>query len=152
MESQELMKQFLKAGNRFRKTDLGVLHQGISQGEYIVLEEIHAGSRQNGGIRGARISGILQEMCVLPPALSRLLRSLEEKGLIIRQMDPTDRRNTCVCLTDEGERTRQKGRERMISLGNAIVEHMGEEQIKELIALWNLLADVLEGELKEYNP
>lgn len=143
------MRQFLKAGDRFRRMELGVLHPGISQGEFAVLERICGNGRQCGDIYGARVSDLVREMNISPPALSRTLRFLERKGMVMRETDCRDRRNTCVCLTPYGERIRNEGHERLMEFAQLCVEQMGEEQMKELIAQWNRLADVVQGQLQQ---
>lgn len=150
MESLELMKQFLKVGERFRRMELGVLHPGISHREFVILERIRANSGQYGDIYGAQISDLVREMEISPPAVSRMLRSLEEKQLVVRETDRRDRRNTCVCLTPYGEKIRREGHERLLELAQASVEQMGKEQVEELIAQWNRLVDVMQEQLQRY--
>lgn len=150
MESLELMKEFLKAGDRFRRMDLGVLHPGISHGEFVVLDRIYANSRQYGDLYGAHVSDIVRDMETSPPALSRTLRFLEAKRLVMRESDRRDRRNTCVCLTAYGEQVRNEGHERLMKFAQDSVEQMGQEEVKELILLWNRLADVVQAQLETY--
>lgn len=150
MESLELMVRFLRAGERFRKMDLGVLHPGISHGEFLVLERIHAGSRQYGELYGAQFSDLIREMDVSAPALSRTMRFMEAKKLVTRETDRRNRRNTCVCLTAYGEQIRREGHEVMVSFAQSCVEQMGREEMEELIRLWNELADVVQMELEKY--
>lgn len=150
MDSLDLMKQFLKAGDRFRRMDLGALHPGVTHGEFIVLERIHGNSRQYGEIFGAHASDLVRELEISPPALSRMLRTLEKKGMLVRESDRIDRRNTCVCLTGQGRRVQEEGHKKLVDFARVTVEHMGEAQMAELILLWNRLADVLQTELEEY--
>lgn len=150
MESVELMKQFIKAGDRFRRMDISALHPGISHGEFLALERIHACSRQYGDLYGTRVSDLVREMEISPPALSRTLRFLEGKRLVTREADRLDRRNTCVCLTESGERIRKEGYERLMEFARRSVEQMGQEEMKELIGLWNRLADVMQIQLQTY--
>lgn len=150
MDLLELMKDFLRAGDRFRKMDLGSLHPGITHGEFMVLERIHSYSRQYGEIYGAHVSDLVRELEISPPALSRMLRSLEQKGLLERESDREDRRNTCVCLTGQGRQMRENGHRMLVEFARVTVEHMGEAQMRELICLWNRLADVLQEQIAAY--
>ena len=70
--------------------------------EFAVLEMIHKLSAQHDAIYGAAISD-LQKNGILPSALSRLLRGMEEKGLCVRSIDPKDRRSSYVSLTETGQ-------------------------------------------------
>lgn len=150
MDSLQLMKEFLKAGDRFRRMDLGALHPGITHGEFVLLERIHSHSRQYGDIFGAHASDLVRELAISPPAISRMLRTLEQKGMLVRESDRNDRRNICVCLTEPGRRTQENGHKMLMSFARDTVDHMGEDQMMELIRLWNRLADVLQAELMEY--
>jgi len=43
-----------------------------------------------------------------PAEVSRALRSLEERGLVLREVNPKDRKASVVSLTDEGQRIHEK--------------------------------------------
>ena len=53
---------------------------------------------------GAGISVLAEWMDVSLPAVSRTVRSLEEKGYVVREADSADRRNVTVRLTERGEK------------------------------------------------
>lgn len=67
--------------------------------------------------------------------ISAVLRSLEAKGAIQRETDPTDRRNVLVTLTDAGrehtEKLIRQVRERLIRVFN----EMGEERANSFYEL-----------------
>jgi DNA-binding MarR family transcriptional regulator len=47
---------------------------------------------------------LTRELGVTPPVVSRMLKSLRERGLVVRARDPDDRRGWLVSLTTEGRR------------------------------------------------
>ena len=145
MESMDLVKQFMKAMARFRKMDYSVLHPGAGNGEFAALISRH--SRQCGALYGVYVSELLKVMDVSAPALSRLLRSMEQKGLCVREIDPEDRRSTCVHLTPKGQQARDKGHTLMLGFASRVVDGMGEEEFRQMIALWNRFGDVMEEEI-----
>lgn len=49
-------------------------------------------------------SAIAEAACLLLPSLTRILKTMEAEGLLIRATDPGDRRKTMVTITDEGRR------------------------------------------------
>ena len=147
MESMDLVKQFMKAMARFRKMDYSVLHPGAGNGEFAALELISRHSRQCGALYGVYVSELLKVMDVSAPALSRLLRSMEQKGLCVRESDPEDRRSTCVHLTPKGQQARDKGHTLMLGFASRVVDGMGEEEFRQMIALWNRFGDVMEEEI-----
>jgi len=44
-------------------------------------------------------------------SLTRILKSMQEKGLIMKKKDPSDKRTVLICLTDEGRIKKEKARE-----------------------------------------
>ena len=147
MESMDLVKQFMKARARCRKMDYSVLHPGAGNGEFAALELISHHSRQCGALYGVYVSELLKVMDVSAPALSRLLRSMEQKGLCVREIDPEDRRSICVHLTPKGQQARDKGHTLMLGFASRVVDGMGEEEFRQMIALWNRFGDVMEEEI-----
>jgi len=56
-------------------------------------------------VKGERIQAeIAAILCVTPPVVSRMLRALEDQGLVQRRRAPHDARCKLVSLTAEGER------------------------------------------------
>lgn len=76
---------------------------------------------------------LLQAAALSQPALSRMLKRMEDRGLIERDSCPGDGRSTVLSLTDEGARIqRSAGR----AHGKNIARHMwaalNEEELKDL--------------------
>jgi len=53
-------------------------------------------------------------------SLSRLLKTMEEKGLIYREADPDDRRKVRIALTKKGRTKKEKSRETVLRFNEAI--------------------------------
>jgi DNA-binding MarR family transcriptional regulator len=65
------------------------------------------------GLRGPITLGQLAiRERVTPPSITRMVASLEERGLVRREADPTDRRIARISLTADGTRTVQRTRTR----------------------------------------
>ena len=60
----------------------------------------------------------------LPPAVSRTLRGLEEKGYVERSADKKDRRNTYISLTEQGWKKGEEVRDRMHAVSYT---HLGSD-------------------------
>lgn len=82
-----------------------------------------------GGDGKITISELAAKAGVLPSAISRTLRGLEEKGYIVRNVNQKDRRNTYVELTAKGEETatqcKQNMRDTIDTMGSSLVKSMG---------------------------
>ena len=98
-DALKLEREFEHVMCRFRRMDYSVLHPGVGNMEFAVLEMIHKLSAQHDAIYGAAISDLQKKMEILPSALSRLLRGMEEKGLCVRSIDPKDRRSSYVSVS-----------------------------------------------------
>ncbi|MEP9380852.1 MarR family winged helix-turn-helix transcriptional regulator [Nocardioides cheoyonin] len=51
-----------------------------------------------------RLSEIAERLRIVPRSATEVVDALEQRGLVVRQPDPGDRRATCVVATAEGER------------------------------------------------
>jgi DNA-binding MarR family transcriptional regulator len=63
-------------------------------------------------------------------SLTRLLKSMEEKGLIIRKTDQTDKRSVRILLTREGKKRREKARETVLRFNEAVREVVPEKKLE----------------------
>lgn len=64
------------------------------------------------------------------PATSRLLGTLERRGLVARRQDPDDRRKTLVTLTAAGRRERDRGRGLFLEYSRLIADEFGDERME----------------------
>jgi DNA-binding MarR family transcriptional regulator len=57
-------------------------------------------------------------------SLTRLLKSMEEKGLIYRKADKVDKRSVRIYLTKEGKKHRDKSKETVLKFNEAVREEI----------------------------
>jgi DNA-binding MarR family transcriptional regulator len=55
-------------------------------------------------------------------SLTRLLKSMEEKGLIYRETDKNDRRSVLIFLTKAGKKNKEKARNTVLRFNDAVKE------------------------------
>lgn len=65
-----------------------------------------------------------------PRSLTRLLKSMEEKGLIYRQADIQDKRSVRIYLTKEGKRHRDKSKETVLRFNEAVRDEIPTEKLE----------------------
>ena len=70
-------------------------------------------------------------------SLTRLLKSMEEKGLIYREADPSDKRLVRIILTKEGKKKKEKSREVVLRFNQVVREKIEEQKL-------NVFFDVLQ--------
>ena len=79
----------------------------------------------------------------VPPSISAMVAELEDKGFIVRQIDPEDRRRVQLALTPEGESLRVKMREAWLETGK---ERLRDLEASELATLLTLYRKILSAQ------
>lgn len=62
-------------------------------------------------------------------SLTRLLKSMEEKGLIYRETDKNDKRSVRIYLTKAGTKNKEKARETVLRFNEAIREEISGQKL-----------------------
>ncbi len=86
---------------RARETVMGPIRDmlatsGVNEQKWRVLRVV----QEHGAME---LTHIAQQACLLLPSLTRIIRAMEDEGLIARTTPPEDRRKTVVTVTDAGE-------------------------------------------------
>ena len=63
-------------------------------------------------------------------SLTRVLKNMEEKGLIFKKPDENDKRSVRIYLTDEGKRKKEVSRETVLRFNNVLRNNISEEKIE----------------------
>lgn len=69
------------------------------------------------------------QMGMEPTSLSRILKTMEDKGAIYREKNPEDGRSVLIKLTDYGKEMREVSREHVIIFNKKVREHLSDEKI-----------------------
>ena len=64
-----------------------------------------------------------------PTSLSRILKTMEEKGAIYREKNPEDGRSVLIKLTDYGKEMRKVSKETVITFNEAVREFVSDEKL-----------------------
>lgn len=70
------------------------------------------------------------KMGVEPTSLSRTLKNLEERGLIVRKPNPQDGRSVLVVLTKEGLEMRDVSKKVVLSFYEAVEQRVNPEELE----------------------
>ena len=82
---------------------------------------------------------------VQPPSMTKVLASLEERGLVSRTMHPTDRRQAYIELTDAGQElihTERSARDAWFSQRLATLTEAERDQLRDLVPVLDKLAEL----------
>lgn len=145
VENESLKTELMRTARRHRRINIGLLFNGLPQGEFFLLELLNKADQRGGALCVSDLAGSLK---IAPPAVSRMLRDLERKALVCREADRADRRNTRVSLTEGGRQARNAAADRLDEFSNRVISRMGEADVKSLIALWNKMSDLMDEELR----
>jgi len=89
------------------------------------------------------LSDIREYLSITKAAVSQILRSLENKGLIIRDVDKNDRRNLIITITPEGQEMLRIKDEEFNERFNKITNALGESDITQMIEIINRMSKTL---------
>jgi MarR family transcriptional regulator, lower aerobic nicotinate degradation pathway regulator len=124
-----------RLGFQVKAKFMGRLEQaGFEVYDYSVLAILAEGARETQ-------STIADALTLDPSRLVALLDSLEERGLIVRQRDPQDRRRHVVTITADGKRVLSRLREIVKQVENEFLEPLDAESRKTLHELLTRLAE-----------
>ncbi|WP_047245060.1 MarR family winged helix-turn-helix transcriptional regulator [Maribacter thermophilus] len=72
-------------------------------------------------------------------SLSRILKSMEAKGLIERKPNPSDGRGVLIHLTDFGLEKRKDSKDVVLKFNDVVKEHVSEESLKGFFEVTNVI-------------
>ena len=97
---------------------------------------------------GTPVTRIAPRMGMEPNSLSRILKSMEEKGYIFRKKDASDKRMAYVCLTDSGKEKREIAMRAVFRLEKVITKDVDTEKLKAFFEVAKRVPTAIE-EFKE---
>lgn len=101
-----------------------------------VLLNIHA--------EGTPATKIAPLMGLEARSLSRLLKTMEEKGLVCRETDPEDKRKVRIVLTKEGKRKKEKSKETVLRFNEAVNAQISSHRLNVFFQVLGEIQKVVE--------
>ena len=140
----KLYEELFRSMNQFRKLKFAEMFPMISRTDFFVMCTI-MDKGENGQIT---ISELASRAKMLPSAISRTLKGLEERGYVERNVNKNDRRNTYVELTDAGKMVIEEARKTMAEFGKSVMAQVDEEDMKRLISYLDNIYRIAEKEIE----
>ena len=78
-------------------------------------------------------------------SLTRTLKSMEEKGLIIRKKNPEDGRGVLIYLTDFGKEKRELSKNTVLRFNESVRKHISEEKINNFIEVAQIINELIQN-------
>lgn len=92
---------------------------------------------------GTPSTAISSRMGMEATSLTRTLKTLEEKGLIIRKKNPDDGRGVLIYLTDFGKEKREQSKETVLKFNETIRKNISEEKLKNFMEVTDTINDLI---------
>ena len=97
--------------------------------------------------KGIPSTALGPKMAMEATSLTRTLKSMEEKGLIVRKKNPEDGRGVLIHLTDFGREKRELSRRNVLKFNDTVKQHVTEEQLRAFMEV----AEVINNLIHEKN-
>lgn len=146
MESKANCVDVWKRMQRMRQIQMWRLCDGMTKAEAGLLHGMCKLSLENPEIPVSELPRISH---MQTSAISRLMKKMEENGLIIRKIDPNCRRNTLVSVTDKGKEQCKRNWEGITDFWERVLTLTPQEHIEQMLDLWDEIMDNMETVLAE---
>ena len=142
--SKEVQDIFLENAAMFQKVCDRIQFEGLSRSEFAMLHMIHNKKDEMGKLTLSELASFLE---VSSPAVSRMIKTLEDKKFIVKSPSEKDRRISYVSLSPEGEALYESCAECMRNIGDRTMEAMGREDMIRMLELLQRFFETFEKEL-----
>jgi MarR family transcriptional regulator, organic hydroperoxide resistance regulator len=100
--------------------------------------------------KGTPSTALGPKMGMEATSLSRILKTMDENGLIERKPNPEDGRGVIITLTDFGREKRAYSREKVLTFNEAVKNNISEEKLKHFYEVSELINQMVSNK-KIYN-
>ena len=133
-----------------KKIPASVLFDDVSQGEYLLMGAFLKYEAEHEG-KHITVNELASVLDVSVPSVSRMLKNLESRELIIRETDKECRRNTLVFISEKGMELFRQNERIVRHCIEKVAEVFSEEEISQLIEYRSRIETVLENEIETMN-
>ena len=144
--SKELQNELVQAMFRLKK----MMNRGlgrdtnninITMSEFILMREVAENTKDV--YNPSALTEVREYLSVSKAAVSQMLNSLEKRGYILREIDPNNRRNIIVILTDEGRTAFEKRNQEFYDRFELVIRGIGEKDVSQFIEMINKMSDAM---------
>ena len=137
---QALTHELFQLMKRFPRPNMALsARKDMTRSEYELLGMLVMGLE--GAQKALSIGEISNVLQITPAGVTHLINPLEEKGLIERLKDPSDRRVVLIGITDTGISVAEELMAEVQEKLNGLINFLGEDDSRKLIELMNKVTD-----------
>ncbi|MBQ8526536.1 MAG: MarR family transcriptional regulator [Clostridia bacterium] len=130
-----------------KKIPASMLFCDVSQGEYMLMGAFLNYEREHDG-KHITVNELAAVLDVAVPSVSRMLKNLESRGLIVRETDKDCRRNTLVFISEKGMKLFRENEKIIRHCVDMVAGLFTEDEIKQLMEYRKRIEIVMEKEIK----
>jgi DNA-binding MarR family transcriptional regulator len=146
-DQNKLEIAFLVCLRRLRRSRFSEIYRSLSDAEFFTLMAIRTLEEEQQS--SVRIASLAERLNTSSPAISKMLRTLEQKSYCKRITDPSNRRSTFVVITEEGDALLREARQNIGVFAKRVSEKMGEDDLAEFIRLSQKCYDAMNEAVAE---
>lgn len=150
-QENKLVLEYLETMGAIRRLNWDGLLKDISHREMSFLKTIEQFHWTHPEVPGVYVNDLAEKMGITKSGVSKMLGHLEQRGLIERRVDPNNRRNTFVCLTEEGYALGERQRDNYDAFLMRVVDSLGEARYLDILAGIREMTQCMARELDRAN-
>ena len=93
---------------------------------------------------GTPSTKVASRMGMEATSLTRTLKTLEEKGLIIRKRNPNDGRGVLIYLTEFGREKRAQSKETVLKFNETIIQNVSPEKLQNFMEVSETINELIQ--------
>lgn len=97
--------------------------------------------------KGISSTALGPQMGMEATSLTRTLKSMEEKGLIVRKKNPVDGRGVIIHLTKLGKEKRELSKDRVLKFNETIKQHLSQEKLDHFVEVAEVINELISEKL-----
>jgi len=92
---------------------------------------------------GTPSTALAPKMGMESTSLTRTLKSMQDKGLIIKKKNPLDGRSVLIYLTSLGKEKRELSKETVLKFNTLVKQNISEEKLKHFIEVTEIINELI---------
>ena len=94
--------------------------------------------------KGTPSTSLGPKMGMEATSLTRTLKSMEEKGLILRKKNPFDGRGVLIYLTEFGKEKRELSKNTVLKFNETVKQHITDEKLQHFIEVAEIINELIQ--------
>ncbi len=139
--------QFISKEFMSKKLNISAILEGMSPMEYGLACSFLKYEKDEG--EHVTVSVLAKEMEISVSQVSRMLKNMEERGLISRVTDEACRRNTFVVISDKGRELHEKNRKNFSYFAKKVLEKFSQDEIQHMMNMQKRFFDAVQTEISK---